>query len=210
MGLSPTEAGLQLGSQSVDNGTLRVAAPKSAVEGKSSTVKNDSFKILIMAARAERSEVFACPRDGRKAFAALRLNLDAEQWLVLCDLFKTIQTAQTAPSDPTSLAGDRPPAEQVFTAAGLDAAARGIRQDITAAIARGDLPHGSYEVVAEFHEEDVLVSDLSVRTEHHQNPVVREQLRRIVQSYQIKKTLPGPNGPRTVMNFHLSIERPIS
>jgi hypothetical protein len=151
--------------------------------------------------------MFACPCDGRKAFAALRLNLDAEQWQVLCDLFKTIQTA---PSTPNPLEGDRPPAEQVFTAAGLEAAARGIRHDITAAIARGDLPHGPYEVITEFHEEDVLVSDLSVRTEHHQNPVAREQLRRIVQSYQVKKTLPGPNGPRTVLNFHLSIERPVS
>lgn len=149
--------------------------------------------------------MFSCPCDGRKAFAALRLNLDAEQWMVLCDLFKTIQAAQ--PSPISSVEGDRPPPEQVFTEAGLEAAARGVRQDIEAAIARGDLLHGTYDVVAEFHEEEVLVSDLSVRTEHHQNPGVREQLRRIVQSYQVKKTLPGPNGSRTLVNFHLSIER---
>ena len=158
-----------------------------------------------MAARAERSEMFSCPREGRKAFAALRLNLDAEQWTVLCDLFKTIHAV---PRGPTVQAdSDSSPGEQVFTEAGLDAVARGIRQDIEAAIARGDLPFGSYDVVAEFHEEDVLVSDLSVRTEHHQNPGVREQLRRIAQNYQARKTLSVPNGTRTVVNFHLSIER---
>jgi hypothetical protein len=158
-----------------------------------------------MAARAERSETFSCPRDGRKAFAALRLNLDAEQWLVLCDLFKAIHAVPSSPTAIDDSGGS--PGEQIFTEAGLEAAARGIRQEIEAAIAQGDLPYGSYDIVAEFHEEDVLVSDLSVRTEHHQDPGVREQLRRIAQSFQVKKTLAGPNSSRTVVNFHLSIER---
>lgn len=155
----------------------------------------------MSADRSPRS--FRCPLTAAEAFEALEERLPAAEWQALCRLF----AASSSQSEPTALsqaqAADR---TDPFSETALATAARSLELAIRAAVVSGDLPSGDYTVSWEFHEDEVLISDLAIASPHCRQPLVREQLRQLVKPYQVEREVPAPNGSRRVSNFHLSLE----